>query len=451
MATTIIQFECQGCGATYPKWQGKCNQCHAWDTLVETQSERQTKKSVKQGVRTKVPVSLSSIQVAPNSVVPTHISELDHVLNQGFAQGSITLLGGEPGIGKSTLSLQIAQSLAKNGAKVLYISGEESTEQLFLRATRLQTPHPNVMVLAEVNMDHIMHHLNTEKPDVVILDSIQVVHQPELSSMAGTISQVRSCADVFIQWVKQHQVIGILIGHITKDGHLAGPKVLEHLVDVILYLEGERSDVFRILRCFKNRYGSTHEIGVFKMSSKGLEDVKNPSELFIDTACTQQPGSVITAITKGSRIFLVEIQALVVHSGYGMAKRSVVGVNVNRAHLMIAAIEKNLKLPLGSKDIFLNIIGGLTVTEPALDLAMVMAIMASLNETPLPPKVAVLGEVGLTGEVRAIPHAQKRVHELAKMGFKACYLPAKNKLRDCPDGFTPYYTQHIQDLVEVAA
>ena len=379
------------------------------------------------------PIPLNAIQLSEEENIPTGILELDRVLGKGLVLGSAVLLSGEPGIGKSTLALQIAQKTAQRQKTILYISGEESVNQIYLRAKRLGDSSETLLVYAQINIIDILNTIRKIKPDIVILDSIQVVYHPDIPSTIGSVNQVRQCASELIQVLKEIQACGIIVGHITKDGSVAGPKVLEHLVDCILFFEGERHQKYRILRCFKNRFASTAEIGIFEMAANGLMEVTQASELFIDQATLLSPGSMVTAVMEGSRVFLVEIQALVVDSGYGMAKRTFSGVDLTRANLMIATLEKKLKIKLATKDIFLNIIGGLKVKEPALDLGMALAIISSLYEKALEKKIGVIGEVGLTGEIRAVTNIEKRILEFEKMGFVSCIVPAQNKLPQTED------------------
>ena len=394
------------------------------------------------------PVSIHSVILKPEEYQSTGISECDHVLGKGLVRGSVTLLGGEPGIGKSTLALQIAQNVANQGLKVLYISGEESVSQIYLRAHRLGHNSENLLVFSESNILDIVKAIEHEKPDLVILDSIQVVFHPEIPSIAGSVNQVRQSANELIGVIKERHLFGLLIGHITKDGSLAGPKVLEHLVDVVLFLEGDRTQQYRVLRSFKNRYASTHEIGIFDMKPQGMQPIVNPSELFIDENTLSHPGSVVSGVSEGSRVILVEIQALVVESGYGMAKRTFLGVDANRANVMIATVEKNLGLILSSKDIILNIVGGFKTSEPALDLGIILAMISSLKEHAMKKRVGVMGEIGLTGEVRAIPNADKRLLELDKMGFTGCILPYKNKVvLSKTVTIQPFYVKTLQEAM----
>ncbi|MFT5171019.1 MAG: DNA repair protein RadA/Sms [Candidatus Marinamargulisbacteria bacterium] len=449
MAKELTLYRCLNCNTEYPKWLGKCEACDSWNSLSE---EVIVKAAVRVGFRkTKTtPIAITDIQVEEREAIDPEVGELRQVLGQGFVVGSVTLFGGEPGVGKSTLALQLAQTIAQKGDVVLYVSGEESLGQVQMRSRRIGKNGDQLLVLSETNILDILEAIEAFSPKVVILDSIQVVHHPDIPSLPGSVNQVRHCANQIISVVKDRGLVGILIGHITKEGSLAGPKVLEHMVDVILYLEGERNQKYRILRSYKNRFGTTDEIGVFAMQERGLVEVSQPSELFIEQSTLSSPGSIVSAVMEGSRVLLVEVQALVVKSGYGIAKRNFLGVNQNRANLMIATIEKILGLNLSQHDIFLNIIGGLKVSEPALDLSIVVAIISSFHEKAMNEKVAVMGEVGLTGETRAVPHFEKRLAELRKMGFTGCYLPEKNqKPSKKGNDITPYYVKNILDVARL--
>lgn len=402
---------------------GQCAQCGEWNSIIEHRHHAKSANNhLRKGPQSPVKITAIDKKEIEHSY-PTTIKELDRVLGKGFIKGSVTLLGGEPGIGKSTLSLQLSSALAKQDLNVMIITGEESVQQIHFRAQRLDALHPSLSVYSETNMAEIIRTLQETQPDVVILDSIQVMVHPDLSASPGTVGQVRHSATEFINWVKDNHAVGLIIGHITKEGGLAGPKALEHLVDVILYFEGERTQLFRLLRCYKNRYASTQEVGIFEMKQQGLVEITNPSELFVGEHELAQPGSVISAITEGNRVLIIEIQALVVSSGFGMAKRNFVGVNINRANLISATLEKIVSIPLHTKDIFLNIIGGLKVDEPSLDLAIVLAMVSSYHDRALGNKIAAIGEIGLTGEIRPVPRLEQRLLELSKMGYKQCYIP----------------------------
>ncbi|MBI59740.1 DNA repair protein RadA [bacterium] len=419
-------YECQSCGSRYPKWKGQCEACGEWNTLIETQEIKENKLKNSYNKDTKSQ-TLADVEHEDILYYKTGITELDNVLGKGLVKGSMVLLGGEPGIGKSTLSLQVCQECAQQGLTVLYISSEESESQIKSRALRLDNEIPeNVWVFSQTNMMAIMKECERINPDIILLDSIQVVNHPELTSLEGTVSQVRYCATTLINWVKTYNKSAIMIGHITKDGQIAGPKVLEHLVDTILYLEGDRHFNNRILRCHKNRYGSTDHIGLFEMKEKGLKAIKDPSQAFIETSQDSTPGSVIVPYSQGNRIILLEIQALVIESGYGMAKRNFVGINPNRANLLIAALDKLCHLKLSAHDIFLTVLGGFSITDPSADLAIAVAIISSLKQQVVTNRIGICGEVGLTGEIRPISHVDKRIIELNKCGFKGVIVPKKN-------------------------
>ncbi|MBT5855956.1 DNA repair protein RadA [bacterium] len=447
MATTKVQYECVECHATFPRWLGQCTECSAWNALLEVNAPSK-KKTLNTAPRTtKAPQSISSIDITPDEVVSTNIKEVDRVLGTGLVKGSVTLMGGEPGIGKSTLCLQMGINLSKRGLKVLYVSGEESEKQISLRAQRLNGKTESLYVLSEHNCLNVLQAFEKMKPDLIIIDSIQVLNHPELGGTSGTVNQVRQCAMEIIEAVKYHNSIGIIIGHITKDGHLAGPKVLEHLVDVIMNFEGERTQELRIIRSMKNRYANTNEIAVMQMNDKGLEDATSLSELFMDPTTLASPGSVVAPIMEGSRAILTEIQALVVETGYGMGKRTFVGVDSNRAQLSMATIEKRLGLKLQGMDVFLNVVGGLKITETATDLAIIMAIISSHNGTPLPKHTGVIGEVGLTGEIRPVTNIDKRLKELESFGFTHCLVPERNRKhvpKTCK--ITPIWISSLEDI-----
>ena len=445
-----LQYVCSNCGASFPRWAGKCPDCDSWNSLKEAEIAKEKKGRVLHVRNVNGPVPLESIAPQQEEAVPTQLIELDRVLGKGFVPGSVCLLGGEPGIGKSTLSLQIAQQLAKSGRTVLYVSGEESASQLRLRSERLGENPPSLLVLAEMNLTRIIKAIDDVQPEFFVLDSLQVVYHPDLPSVPGSVNQVRQCAHDIITVMKDRGQIGLLVGHITKDGSLAGPKVLEHLVDVILYFEGDRNQQYRLLRSFKNRYSNTNEIGIFEMTATGLLGVANPSKLFIDEATLSNPGCVVSAFAEGSRIFLVEIQALVVPSGFGMAKRTFLGVDPHRANLLIAAMEKIMGLKLSAQDIILNVVGGMKVAEPGLDLAVVLAMVSSQRNLPLQHRIGVIGEVGLTGEIRPVAHCENRVREFEKMGFSACILPEKNRPGLRTDGkMTLHFVKHIREAIQV--
>ena len=373
------------------------------------------------------PVLLQDVSVNDEKRVVTDVLEFDRVMGGGIVKGSVTLVGGDPGIGKSTLSLQISAQLGKKGLKVLYISGEESIHQTSLRAQRLGASDiDSIYIVNQIELEAVLRNIEGINPDVVILDSIQVVYHSELSSAPGTVSQVRQCASLLTQLAKSKGMSLFLIGHVTKEGAFAGPKVLEHIVDTVLYFEGERYSTFRILRATKNRFGSTNEIGVFEMTAQGLMEVKNPSEIFLAERPKDTSGSVVVPVLEGTRPFLVEIQGLVSHSSYGVVRQKAQGFDANRLALLVAVLEKRLGLNLGDKDIFMNVVGGVKVVDPAADLAVCLAIASALLDQPVSPEIAVLGEVGLSSEIRSVSQVVTRISEVEKLGFKKCVLPAYN-------------------------
>jgi len=438
---------CQSCQTVFPAWSGQCSSCTEWNTLEEREVSAPVVTYRADKVVSK-PIPIQDIQVTDDVVIPTGISEFDRVLGGGLTVGSVNLIGGEPGIGKSTLALQVLQYLSCQNRQVLYVTAEESEKQLLFRAQRLGDSGQNLKIYAQTDISAIIEAIKQEQPDCVILDSIQVVHHGDVSGAPGTMSQVRHCATEFIRTIKENGLTGIVIGHITKDGSIAGPKVLEHLVDVILYFEGERHLNYRLLRCFKNRFAASYEVGLFTMEETGLKSADVSAGLFLDDASLSSPGSVIVPVMEGSRVLLVELQALAVHSGYGMGKRTFQGVDANRATLMIAAMDKVLELKLFTKDIFLNVIGGLKVSETCLDLGIIVSILSSLHSAPLKRKIGILGEVGLTGELRSVSHVPQRIKELENMGFLECLLPKKNKAT-FPKGVKvkPVYVETVVDVI----
>lgn len=449
MQKVVTLFECQNCGTSYPKWQGCCDGCGQWNSIIEIQQEKNKKQQV-EITKTSQSKPLDSVQKEDNYFYKTTINEFDQVLGNGICKGSVILLSGEPGIGKSTLSLQVCQMCSKSNLNVLYISSEESEAQIKIRAQRFGNISATLWVYAETNMSHIIHECNQLKPDLILLDSIQVVQHPEVSALEGTVSQVRQCASALISWVKQYNASAIMIGHITKDGQIAGPKVLEHLVDVILYLEGSKNFSNRVLRCTKNRYGSTENIGLFEMKEKGLIAFTDPSKAFIKTFQNNVPGSVIVPYAEGNRVLLIEVQALVVETSYGMAKRNFVGVNQHRANLLIAVLDKLFKFKLATHDIFLSVVGGLKVNDPSVDLAIIIAIISSLKQKPVRQKCGICGEIGLTGEVRPVSHCEKRVKELIKSGFKTSIIPEKNKEYSLDNNEHIKFVKFIADSITAA-
>ncbi|MBI4482355.1 MAG: DNA repair protein RadA [Acidobacteria bacterium] len=419
-------YACQECGHLSPKWLGRCPGCGAWNSLAEERAPSETRAAADLRLPLTHPKLYREIPFDDFVRHPTANAEFDRVLGGGVVPGSLVLLGGEPGIGKSTLLLQIAEQLSQAGKKVLYISGEESDRQIKMRGERLGIQAQRLYLLSETCLERIFEECANLLPDAVIVDSVQTIYSLKLDSAPGTISQVREVAAQFLLFAKGHTVPVFLIGHITKEGAIAGPKALEHIVDAVLYFEGERHHNHRVVRAVKNRFGAANEVGVFEMTEAGLQGVENPSRLFLAERPVGSAGSVVLCCLEGSRPILVELQALVGATPYATAKRMATGVDPNRVSLLMAMLEKRLGYHLVGNDVFLNVAGGITVEEPAADLGIVAAIASSLHNKPLHPYTAVFGEVGLSGEVRAVAQAHLRVREAAHMGFQRCLLPASN-------------------------
>ena len=422
-------FTCQTCGYQTPKWMGKCPDCDEWQSLVEeiiTDRSGLTESGIRSGSE---PVPINQVELASEYRMLTHIEELDRVLGGGLVPGTIVLIAGDPGIGKSTLMLQAMHGLTKNGGKVLYASGEESIRQLRIRSKRLETVSDTLLVVSEINVESILAMMHSVKPDVLVVDSIQTAFNPDLSSAPGSVSQVREAAVALMMAAKTTGIPIFLVGHVTKDGAIAGPRLLEHMVDTVLYFEGDRNHVFRILRAVKNRFGSTNEIGVFEMNEKGLSGMANPSEVFLAERPANASGSVVTASMEGTRPILVELQALAGSTSFGNPRRTILGLDQNRVALLVAIMEKKLGLHLMGHDIFMNVAGGVRVDEPAVDMGIVSAVASSFLDKPVAEGTVVLGEVGLAGEVRAISHIDIRIAECRKMGFSRCLIPHGNLKR----------------------
>jgi DNA repair protein RadA/Sms len=426
MAKGKTFYQCQACGYTSPKWLGKCPDCGAWNTMVEE------KPSAGRG-RTKhatfEPQPLNSISRGKEQRMSTGIVELDRVLGGGVVEGSVILVGGDPGIGKSTLLIQAASKLAESSGKVLYVSGEESPEQIKLRAERLSIHSDNILLLSETNLEGIISTAAALQPGSIIIDSIQTMYTEELTSAPGSVGQVRECAAKLMSYAKKSDTPLFIIGHVTKEGAIAGPRVLEHIVDTVLYFEGDRGHAYRILRTVKNRFGSTNEIGVFEMSDAGLLAIENPSELFLSERPQNVSGSTVVASMEGTRPLLIELQALVSPTTFGMPRRTCIGVDFNRVTLLVAVLEKIAGLHLGGMDIFVNVVGGIRIIEPALDGGIIAAVASSLREVPIHPKTVLFGEVGLSGEIRAVNQVDARIKEAAKIGFERVILPRTNEVR----------------------
>jgi len=425
------KFICRSCGYESAKWLGKCPSCSNWNTMDEVAVTAAAKHSYSKSSAnmsspdSPVPKKLTEISHENNSRIKTFNRELDRVLGGGIVNGSMILVGGDPGIGKSTLLLQICDSLGKSN-KVLYISGEESESQIKIRADRLKTKTENLMILSETNLDNILFHSTELKPDVIIIDSIQTVFKPDIPAAPGSVGQVREATHFLMRLAKENNIAVFIVGHVTKDGNIAGPKILEHMVDCVLYFEGDRYQSYRILRTVKNRFGSTNEIGVFEMKDDGLAQVENPSEMLISGRPKNTPGTTVVCTLEGTRPVLAEVQALTSPTGFGVARRATTGLDYNRAVMLIAVLEKKFGYSMQNQDVYINVIGGIKISEPATDLAVILAIASTNKNFAIDHDTIVFGEVGLTGEVRAISYIERRISEAKKLGFKKCLIPNAN-------------------------
>lgn len=417
-------FFCQNCGHEESKWLGQCPMCREWNTFVEEKvTASGNQKAVLASVKEVEIISLNDVETEHEERICTKIGELDRVLGGGIVPGSLILVGGDPGIGKSTLLLQVCRALGEDQKKILYISGEESLRQIKLRAKRMGEFSETVLLLSETNLETIRRVLESRRPEIVIIDSIQTMYSESVGSAPGSVSQVRESTNVFMQLAKGLGISIFIVGHVTKEGTVAGPRVLEHMVDTVLYFEGDRHASYRILRGVKNRFGSTNEIGVFEMRQDGLKEVENPSEYMLEGRPENASGSVVACSMEGTRPILIEIQALVCPTNFGMPRRTAAGTDYNRVNLLMAVLEKRIGLPLSNHDAYVNIAGGIKMNEPAVDLGIVMAIVSSYKNRPLDEKTIVFGEVGLSGEVRAVNMPEQRVSEAKKLGFTTCILP----------------------------
>jgi DNA repair protein RadA/Sms len=444
-------FACQGCGFQSPKWLGRCPECGQWDSFAEETMAATGVSGPLRGIASalSVPVPIDSVDLVEQPRLSTRIDELDRVLGGGLVAGSLVLIGGDPGIGKSTLMLQALHGMAAQGRKVLYVSGEESVQQLRLRSRRLAASAPLLLVVSEIDLDLILAMAEKHAPDVLVIDSIQTMYSSDLTSAPGSVSQVRESAMRLMLNAKKSDIPTLLVGHVTKDGAIAGPKLLEHMVDTVLYFEGDRNHVFRILRTVKNRFGSTNEIGVFEMQAGGLMEVPNPSAVFLSERPDNAPGSVVTASMEGTRPILVELQALASSTHLGTPRRTVLGLDAHRVALLVAVMEKKLGLHLNGHDIFMNVAGGVKIDEPAVDLGVLAAIASSFLDKPVPFATLVLGEVGLAGEVRAIGNVETRLMEAHKMGFRRCLVPAGNLKRiEVPKGMELVGVANVDQAME---
>lgn len=458
-------FFCKECGYESPKWLGQCPGCRQWNTFVEelaAKKEPAAKRGLGasygngpggagEGGMSKIrPSYLSEISLDEQDRMQTGYEELDRVLGGGVVRGSLVLVGGDPGIGKSTLLLQVCRNLAASGQKVLYISGEESLKQIKLRANRIGTVTGELKFLCETNLDTIEGAISGEKPDVVIIDSIQTMFREEVTSAPGSVGQVRESTNLLLQIAKGVGIAIFIVGHVTKEGVVAGPRVLEHMVDTVLYFEGDRSASYRIIRGVKNRFGSTNEIGVFEMRESGLEEVKNPSEYMLSGRPEDASGAVVACSLEGTRPVLLEVQALITPTLFGMPRRTAAGTDYNRVNVLMAVLEKRCHYELSRYDAYVNIAGGLRMNEPALDLAIVMAVISSLKDKPVNPRTIIFGEVGLAGEVRAVPMAEQRVNEAKKLGFETCILPktSLDKMRKM-EGIRMVGVENIREAISL--
>ncbi len=442
-------FFCQECGYESAKWVGQCPACKAWNTMVEEIVDK--KSSVTHRQITEVQVAkLNDVQSSSEKRMDTHIEELNRVLGGGIVPGSLVLVGGDPGIGKSTLLLQTCKSLSDQKIAVLYISGEESLQQIKMRADRIGIFSDEMTLLCETNLDLIQGVIEERKPQVVVIDSIQTMFRENVNSAPGSVSQVREATSVLMRLAKEQGIAIFVVGHVTKEGTVAGPRVLEHMVDTVLYFEGDRYASYRILRAVKNRFGSTNEIGVFEMCQSGLREVPNPSEYMLDGKPKNASGSIVVCTMEGTRPLLVEIQALVCHSAFGMPRRTAAGVDYNRVNLLMAVLEKNVGVRLADQDAYINIAGGMKVSEPATDLGLILAIISSFRNRPIAEDVICFGEVGLSGEVRSVNMVEQRIAEAHKLGFKQCILPKvcmKNIQK--PEGMLLKGVENVREALEI--
>ena len=443
-------FVCSECGYETPKWAGKCPGCGEWNTMVEDVRlpQKSAVSAAPRPAHTFSATSLSQINAADENRFVTGISELDRVLGGGIVKGSVILLSGDPGIGKSTILLQVCNALQRD-IKILYVSGEESAIQIKLRAKRIGVESDSVSVMTETDVQTVCEYINSARPDLVMIDSIQTMQHPDISSSPGSIVQVRESANLLLRTGKSLDIPIFIVGHVNKGGDIAGPKVMEHIVDTVLYFEGERNQSYRILRAIKNRFGSTNEIGVFEMTEMGLAEVENPSAMMLSGRMSDVSGGCITCIIEGTRPILAEVQGLVAATGFGNARRTAAGFDYNRLNLLLAVLEKRLGLMFSNLDTYINIVGGIRLDEPAADLAVAMALVSGLRDIPIDENTVTFGEIGLSGELRSVPRAQARVNEAARMGFTRCILPSAclKQINSAPEGIKLLGVKRLSDAV----
>jgi len=450
MAKDKKVYFCNSCGNEFPTWYGKCPACGKYDTFTEELQSKSSKTKIRNKAGASKPEALFLVKTDEKERITSGITELDRVLGGGIVAGSMILVGGDPGIGKSTILLQVCKNLSDAGKEVLYVSGEESAAQIKLRADRIGTFTQNLMLLCETSLADIEGCIDDMKPDVVVVDSIQTMNDEDVDSAMGSVSQVRAVTNSLMNIAKGKGVTMFIIGHVTKEGVVAGPRVLEHMVDTVLYIEGDRHASYRLLRSVKNRFGATNEMGVFEMKEDGLKAVENPSEYMLNGRAENVSGSVISCLIEGTRPIMVEVQALLTKTNYGMARRTAAGADYNRLNLLLAVLEKRMGFKLSEYDAYLNVTGGLRISEPAIDLGIVMAVLSSYKDTVIPADTVAFGEVGLSGEVRSVSMPEARVAEAAKLGFKRCIMP-KSSLEGIkiPKGIKCFGVSNVSEVVKI--
>ena len=451
MAKAKTIYVCQACGGSTPRWQGQCPACQAWNTLEESLSESTSSNARFQGLAQAVPrQKLSAIKAEDMPRLPTGVDEFDRVLGGGLVPGGVVLIGGDPGIGKSTLLLQALAEMSAAGVSVLYSSGEESAAQIALRAKRIALTAPQLEVLAEIQLEKLLTTIDAARPQVVVVDSIQTVYSDALTSAPGSVAQVRECAAQLTRYAKSSGICMLMVGHVTKDGHLAGPRVLEHIVDTVLYFEGDTHSSFRLVRSIKNRFGAVNELGVFAMTEKGLKGVSNPSAIFLSQHAEMVPGACVLVTQEGSRPLLVEIQALVDTAHIPNPRRLAVGLEQHRLAMLLAVLHRHAGIACFDQDVFLNAVGGVKISEPAADLAVLLAIQSSIRNRALPKELIVFGEVGLAGEIRPCPRGQERLKEAAKLGFSIAIIPKANLPKNKIPGLLVIPVERIDEAISAA-